>query len=91
MSAYATQFLLGSYIHACTNETDSLANLQDVFPTLADIIIGNTTWIKSCRFARECVSLVRIHGCTTQMELCLHEQTQIRVNAACIVGSQQFL
>ena len=25
-----TQFQLGSYIHACTNETHSLANLQDL-------------------------------------------------------------
>ena len=30
-----TQFQLGNYIHACTNETHSLANLQDLIPTLA--------------------------------------------------------
>ena len=40
------QFQLGSYscsyIHACTNEAHSIANLQDVIPTLATIIIGNT-------------------------------------------------
>ena len=33
-----TQFQLGSYIHACTNETHSLANLQDLIPNLAAII-----------------------------------------------------
>ena len=37
-----TQFQLDSYIYACTNETHSLANLQDLIPTLAAIIIGNT-------------------------------------------------
>ena len=30
-----TQFQLGSYIHACTDETHSLANIQDLIPTLA--------------------------------------------------------
>ena len=33
---------LASYIHACTNETHSIANLQDLIPTLAAIIIDNT-------------------------------------------------
>ena len=28
---------------------------------------------------------------TTQLELCLHEQTQIVANAVCRVGGQQFL
>ena len=37
-----TQFQLCSYIHTCTNETHLLANLQDLIPTLAGIIIGNT-------------------------------------------------
>ena len=37
-----TQFKLGSYIHACTNETHSIANLQDLIPSLAAIIRGNT-------------------------------------------------
>ena len=36
-----TQFQLGSYIHACTNEAHSIANLQDLIPTLAAKIIGN--------------------------------------------------
>ena len=31
---------LASYIHACTNETHSIANEQDLIPTLAAIIIG---------------------------------------------------
>ena len=30
-----TQFQLGSYIHTYTNETHSLANLQDLIPTKA--------------------------------------------------------
>ena len=32
-----TQFQLGGYIHAPKNETHSLANLQDLFPTLASL------------------------------------------------------
>ena len=31
------QFQLGSYIHACTNETHSLANLQDLIPSMAGL------------------------------------------------------
>ena len=38
-----TQFQLGSYIHACTNE---LANLQDLMPTLAGINIRSTNQLK---------------------------------------------
>ena len=45
--------------------------------------------IKSCRFAKERVSFVYVYkDVTTQVELCLHEQTQIVANAACRVGSQ---
>ena len=51
------------YIHACTNETHSLANLKDVIPTL--VIIRNDSQhilakvgIKSYRFAGECVPFV---------------------------------
>ena len=46
-----------TYMHACTNETYSLANLQDLIPTLASIIIGNTRY---CTFAKECVSFVHV-------------------------------
>ena len=58
-----TQFQLSSYIHACTNETHSLAYLQ----VLANLYIGQfvlliftpaKVGIKSCIFAREC-SFVR--------------------------------
>ena len=48
--------------------------------------------IKSYKYARECVSFV--HACMyvpIQLELCLYDQTQIIANAACRVGSQQFL
>ena len=44
--------------------------------------------IKSCRFVRDCVAYMDV---AAQLELCLHEQTQIVANAACRVGSQQFL
>ena len=36
------QLQLGRYIHACINETHCLANLQDLIPTLAGIIISST-------------------------------------------------
>ena len=75
-----TQFQLCSYIHAYTNETHSLANLQDLTPTFPAIYIKKhkpaKVGIKSCR---ECVSL----DITTQLELCSHEQTQIIASAAC--------
>ena len=38
------QFQLGNYIHACRNETNSLANLQDLIPTLAVLIIDNKNY-----------------------------------------------
>ena len=75
-----TQFQLVS--HTCTNETHSVANLQDLIPTLAAIIIDNTNLlakvgIKSCRFATECVSFVHVWmQLANQLELCLHEQSQ---------------
>ena len=58
-----TQFQLCGYIHVCTNETHSIANLQDLFPTLAlavciAYIIAAKVGIKSCRFDIECVSFV---------------------------------
>ena len=74
----------------------SVANLQDLIPTLAAIIIGNTNLlakvgIKSCRFATECISFVHVWmQLANQLELCLHEQTQIVASAACRVGSQEF-
>ena len=36
-----TQFQLSSYIYAYTNEAHSLANLQDLIPTLTGTIIGS--------------------------------------------------
>ena len=87
---------LASCIHTCTNETHSVANLQDLIPTLAAIIIGNTyllakVGIKSCRFATECVSFVHVWmQLANQLELCLHKQTQIVASVACRVGSQEF-
>ena len=35
-------FWVASYIRACTNKTHSIAILQDLIPTLAAIIIGNS-------------------------------------------------
>ena len=47
--------------------------------------------IKSCRFATECVSFVHVWmQLANQLELCLHEQTQIVASAACRVSSQEF-
>ena len=55
-----TQLWLGGYIHACTNETHPLANLQNLIPTLAAIMMyrQHKTSLKSCRCARELVSFV---------------------------------
>ena len=87
---------LASCIHTCTNETHSVANLQDLIPTLASkfvlhIIIAAKVGIKSCRFATECVSFVHVWmQLANQLELCLHEQTQIVASGACRVGSEEF-
>ena len=55
------------------------------------IIIAAKVGIKSCRFATECVSFVHVWmQLANQLELCLHEQTQIVTSAACRVGSQEF-
>ena len=74
----------------------SVANLQDLIPTLASkfvlpIIIAAKVGIKSCRFATEYFSFVHVWmQLANQLELCLHEQTQIVASAACRVGSQEF-
>ena len=44
---------VASYIHACTNKTHSIANLEDLMPTLARlcclyILIAAKVKIKSC-------------------------------------------
>ena len=85
---------LASYIHACTNETLSIANLQDLMSTLALIVCVAYNYaakvgIKSCRFATECVSFVCAWMyLATQLKLCLYEQKQIvGASAACRVGS----
>ena len=55
------------------------------------IIIAAKVGIKSCRFATECVSFVHVWmQLANQLELCLHQQTQIVASAACRVGSQEF-
>ena len=87
---------LASCINTCTNEKHSVANLQDLIPTLAAIIIDNTNLlakvgIKSCRYATECFLFVHVlMQLANQLELCLHEQTQIVASAAFRVGSQGF-
>ena len=56
------------------------------------IITPAEVGIRSCTFARECVSFVHAWmSVPTQIELCLHEQTHIVTGVACRVGSQQFL
>ena len=79
-----TEFQLGSCIHVCTNETHSLANLQDLISTLAGLCLG-LDLIYLLEFNLCCMDV------TTQLELYSHEQTQIVANVACTVGSQQFL
>ena len=62
-----TQFQLGSYIHVCANETHSIANLRDLMPTLAGIIISNTNQPKyglNLVYLVENVCYLCIHGCT---------------------------
>ena len=55
------------------------------------IIIAAKVGIKSCRYATECVLFVHVWmQLANQLELCLHEQTQIVASAACRVGSQEF-
>ena len=77
------------------NKTHSLANLQDLIPTLARpiiIIMSAKVGIKSSRFFKECVSFMHAWiGVTIQLKMCLDEQTQIVANAVCRVDSQQFL
>ena len=52
-----TQFHPDSYLHVCTNKMHSLANLQDLIPTLAGLCFLYLCLPKSWRFARECVYL----------------------------------
>ena len=62
-----TQPPLGRYIHVCLNETHSLANLQDLIPTLAGIIISSTIQPKqglNLVGLLESVFHLSIHGCT---------------------------
>ena len=56
-----------TYVRTCTNETPSLAPLQDLIPTLVNNIHSNSyvhhdakVEIKSWRGARECVSFVHV-------------------------------
>ena len=51
-----TKFQLGSYIHVCTNEAHFLQLLWLVY--VAYNYACQRVGIKSCRFARECVSFV---------------------------------
>ena len=81
---------LGSYIHACTIETYSLANLQDLIP----ICQATQTSQSRNHILQICLRMCFICTCinvTTQLEWYLHQQTQIVVSAGCGVGSQQFL
>ena len=51
----------------------------------------NALYGKSCRFATKCVSFVHVWmQLANQLELCLHEQTQIVASEACRVGRQEF-
>ena len=50
------QLVIASYTHARPNETHSIANLQDLIPTLALVVCVSYNYaakvgVKSCRFA----------------------------------------
>ena len=84
-----TQLQLGSYIHECTNKTNSLSNLQDLILTLSTIIIGNTIQGLNLVDLPENVFHLCMHGYNYPARIvCLHEQTQIVTNASCRVVSQ---
>ena len=53
-----TQFQMSSYIHVCTAETQSLANLQDLICINYRQHKVAKVEIKSCRFARECIKFL---------------------------------
>ena len=83
---------LGSYIHTCTNETHSLAPLQDLIP-----ILWQTTFIavhhdakvgiKSCRGATEYVSFVHVCICSYPAAiLYLSRHMQYTMNAEWVVS-----
>ena len=55
--------LLGSYIHACIKKTHSIANLQNLTPTLAGINIGSTNQPKLGLNLVENVFYLCMHGC----------------------------
>ena len=90
-----TQFQLGSYIHECTNETHFSSKSTRLNPYFGrhnyrkhklatKVVINLVDLLKMCFI---CAGMDLL----TQLVLCLHEQTQIAANAACRVGSQQFL
>ena len=62
-----TQFQLGSYIHASTNETHSVANLQDLIPTKTGVIISNTNLLMLLLWQWKCYITV----VTSTLVICL--------------------
>ena len=74
-SSYSCSWV-ATYIDTCTNETHSLALLQELIPTLATVFIKHyimhvpKVGINSCRSARECVSFVHVSMyVATQLQL----------------------
>ena len=70
---------LASYIHTCTNEAHSVAYLQDLIPTLAAIIIGNTyllakLGIKSCQIVKPFLSNFRSIPIEPLLSFMIHSQ-----------------
>ena len=77
------------------NETHSLTNLQDLIPTLAGIIIGNTNYLK---WGLDIVDLLEnvfnlvMHECNHLAEILFAwTDTNSIASTAFIMGSQQFL
>ena len=81
-----TLFQLGSYIYGCTNEHTFSSKSTTFNPYFGSNdyrqhILAKVR-AKSYRFAREYVFICATMDVTTQLELCLHEQTQIVASAA---------
>ena len=55
-SSIQLQLGIATHIHTCTNETHSLAPLQDLIPTLATNIQTNTSCSQSIGIIKSCIS-----------------------------------
>ena len=91
-----TQLQLGSYIQVSTNGTHSPANLYTRLKPLLWLVC--VAYNYTCKSRDEILQICwrmcficAYINVTTQLELCLHEQTHLVANAACRVSSQLLL